>query len=73
MSKPIRIVVADDHPVVRDGLIAMLQTQPDFEVIGEAGDGAEALHLVAERTPDVLLLDLEMPRVDGIETLQQLG
>ncbi len=73
MNKPIRIVVADDHPVVRDGLIAMLQTQPDFEVIGEAGDGAEALHLVAERTPDVLLLDLEMPRVDGIETLQRLG
>ncbi len=73
MSKPIRIVVADDHPVVRDGLIAMLQTQSDFEVIGEAGDGAEALHLVAERAPDVLLLDLEMPRLDGIETLQQLG
>ena len=73
MSKPIRIVVADDHPVVRDGLIAMLQTQSDFEVIGEAGDGAEALHMVAERTPDVLLLDLEMPQVDGIETLQRLG
>ena len=72
MSKPIRIVVADDHPVVRDGLIAMLQTQSDFEVIGEAGDGAEALHMVAERTPDVLLLDLEMPRMDGIETLQRL-
>ena len=73
MSKPIRIVVADDHPVVRDGLIAMLQTQSDFEVIGEASDGAEALHIVAERAPDVLLLDLEMPRVDGIETLQRLG
>ena len=51
MSKPIRIVVADDHPVVRDGLIAMLQTQSDFEVIGEAGDGAEALHIVAEQCP----------------------
>ena len=73
MSKPIRIVVADDHPVVRDGLIAMLQTQSDFEVIGEAGDGAEALHMVAEHTPDVLLLDLEMPHIDGIETLQRLG
>lgn len=73
MSNPIRIVVADDHPVVRDGLIAMLQTQSDFEVIGEAGDGAEALHIVAERTPDVLLLDLEMPHLDGIETLQRLG
>ena len=73
MSKPIRIVVADDHPVVRDGLIAMLQTQSDFEVIGEAGDGEEALHMVAESAPDVLLLDLEMPRMDGIETLQRLG
>ena len=73
MSKPIRIVVADDHPVVRDGLIAMLKTQSDFEVVGEAGDGAEALHEVAKRDPDVLLLDLEMPRVDGIETLQPTG
>ena len=73
MSKPIRIVVADDHPVVRDGLIAMLQTQSDFEVIGEVGDGAEALHVVTERAPDVLLLDLEMPHMDGIETLQRLG
>ena len=73
MSKPIRIVVADDHPVVRDGLIAMLQTQSDFEVVGEAGDGTEALHMVAERDPDVLLLDLEMPRVDGIERLGEQG
>ncbi len=72
MSTPIRIVVVDDHPVVRDGLIAMLNTQSDFEVVGEAGDGEEALQKVAKRNPDVLLLDLEMPGVDGIETLRRL-
>ena len=72
MSEPIRILVVDDHPVVRDGLAAMLNTQSDFEVVGEASDGEEALRKVAERDPDVLLLDLEMPGVDGIETLQRL-
>lgn len=68
----IRIVVVDDHPVVRDGLIAMLNTQSDFEVVGEAGDGEEALQKVEKRNPDVLLLDLEMPGVDGVETLRRL-
>ena len=72
MSEPIRILVVDDHPVVRDGLTAMLNTQSDFEVVGEASDGEEALQRVADRDPDVLLLDLEMPGVDGIETLQRL-
>ena len=73
MPKPIRIVVADDHPVVRDGLIAMLNTQSDFEVVAEARNGAEALQQIATYQPDVLLLDLEMPEVDGIETLRRLG
>ena len=72
MSESIRILVVDDHPVVRDGLTAMLNTQSDFEVVGEASDGEEALQRVADRDPDVLLLDLEMPGVDGIETLQRL-
>jgi NarL family two-component system response regulator LiaR len=69
----IRILVADDHPIVRDGLIAVLNTQPDFEIAGAAGDGEEVLRQVAALRPDVLLLDLEMPRLDGVETLRQLA
>ena len=72
MSKTIRILVADDHPVVRDGLVAMLSTQPDFLVIGEAATGMEAVDRVEELTPDVLLLDLEMPVMDGVEALQMI-
>ncbi len=72
MSAVIRIVVADDHPIVRDGLVAVLNTQPDFAVVGEAGTGAEAVRLTLEQAPDVLLLDLEMPDGDGVETLRRL-
>ena len=68
----IRILVADDHPVVRDGLVAMLSTQADFEVIGEAGDGAQTVTLAHELEPDVILLDLEMPEMDGVQVIQQL-
>lgn len=72
MTTPVRILVADDHPVVRDGLIAILGTQSDFEVVGKAGDGRETLTEVATSNPDVLLLDLEMPQMDGVETLRHL-
>lgn len=72
MSRIIRILLADDHPVVRDGLAAMLATQPDFEVVGEAGTGAEAVTEAARLRPDVVLMDLEMPELDGIEAIRRL-
>lgn len=71
-SNLIRILVADDHPVVRDGLVAILSTQRDFEVIGEAGTGAEAVQKALAGQPDVLLLDLEMPDLDGVGVLKRL-
>jgi DNA-binding NarL/FixJ family response regulator len=68
----IRIAVADDHPVVRDGLVAMLETQPDFEIAGSAASGGDAIALVESSNPDVLLLDLEMPVLDGVGVLRHL-
>jgi DNA-binding NarL/FixJ family response regulator len=73
MADTIRILVADDHPVVRDGLVAMLGTQADFEVVGQAATGLEAVRQVAALRPDVVLLDLEMPEMDGVEVIKQLG
>ncbi|MGW8319060.1 MAG: response regulator [Candidatus Promineifilaceae bacterium] len=72
MSGSIRIIVADDHPVVRDGLVAMLATQADFEVVGQAGDGQEAVQQYLAIRPDVTLLDLEMPVMDGVAALRQI-
>ena len=72
LEAPIRIVVADDHPVVRDGLVAMLRADPAFEIVGEAGNGAEAVRLVEATAPHVLLLDLEMPGLDGVAVLRRL-
>ena len=72
MAETIRILVADDHPIVRDGLVAILSTQPDLDVVAEAGDGQEVLAQVAQSQPDVVLLDLEMPQLDGVETLRRL-
>ena len=68
----IRVLIADDHAVVRQGLRTFLELQDDVEVVGEAADGAEAVDLVAETEPDVILLDLVMPRVDGIEAIKQI-
>jgi DNA-binding NarL/FixJ family response regulator len=72
MTERIRIIVADDHPVVREGLVAILGTQPDFDVVGEAGTGVAVIEAVERLHPDVLLLDLEMPDLDGVETLRSL-
>src|SRR5581483_3810613 len=68
----VRIVIADDHPIVRDGLKKLLLLEDDFEVVGEAGDGREVLEKVQELDPDVLLLDLRMPNLDGLSALQAL-
>ena len=69
----IRIVIADDHAIFRDGLRRLLATQQDFQVLAEASDGKEAIELAKELRPDVLLLDLAMPRVPGIEVLRELA
>jgi DNA-binding NarL/FixJ family response regulator len=69
---PIRILIADDHPLVRDGLGTLLATQPDFIVVGTATGGGEALRLVAELEPDVLLLDVSMPGISGLEVMREL-
>lgn len=66
-TSPIRILVADDHFIVRMGLSAMVDTEPDMEIVAEASDGAEAIALFAKFNPDITLLDLRMPAVNGIE------
>ncbi len=69
----IRVLVVDDHPVVRGGLVGWLDAQADLTVVGEAGDGLEALARVAELGPDVVLMDLRMPRMDGVTAIERLA
>lgn len=71
-ATPIRVVLADDHPIVRDGLRKLLSLEEDIEVVGEASDGREVVHVVQETQPDVVILDLRMPHVDGLGALQAL-
>jgi DNA-binding NarL/FixJ family response regulator len=68
----IRIVVADDHPIFRDGLCKLLALEEDFEVVAQAQDGREVLDVLQQYEPDILLLDLKMPGLDGLGTLQRL-
>jgi DNA-binding NarL/FixJ family response regulator len=74
MKKPekIRVLIADDHYIVRMGLIALVNTEPDMEVVGEAADGAQALELFGKCNPDLALLDLRMPVKDGIQTASEI-
>jgi len=72
MSAPIRLIIADDHPVVREGLRAVLDTQPDAEVVGEASNGTEALSLVGSLHPDLVLMDLQMPEMDGLAAIRRI-
>jgi len=69
----IRVLVADDHLVVRHGIIANLNPQPDMTVVAEAGDGVEALELIKEHLPDVVMLDLRMPRMDGLDVIAEVS
>ncbi|RAG86039.1 DNA-binding response regulator [Streptacidiphilus pinicola] len=71
-GRAIRLVVADDHPVVRDGLAGLFAREPGFEVVGEAADGAEALRLAETLAPDVILMDLQMPGTDGVTAIREL-
>ena len=72
MSDKIRILVADDHTIVRMGITALLETEPDIHVVGEAEDGRMAIELAAARKPDVILMDLMMPLVDGIAATREI-
>lgn len=69
----IRLLIADDHPVVRDGLTGMFSAEPEFEVVGEAGDGSEAVRLAGLLQPDVILMDLRMPGMDGATAIGELA
>ena len=71
-QREIRILIADDHPLVRDGLQTLLATQSDFIVVGTASDGTEALRLAAALAPDVLLLDLSMPGLSGLDVMREM-
>lgn len=72
VSAPIRVVIADDHLLVREGLRSILAVADDILLVGEASDGAEALELAGTLSPDVMLMDLRMPRVDGMEAIRQI-
>lgn len=70
--RPLRLLLADDHPIVRDGLSAIAESQPDMEVVGEAADGEEAVELAEKLRPDIVLMDLRMPKMTGVEAIRRI-
>jgi DNA-binding NarL/FixJ family response regulator len=72
VNKPVRLLIADDHPIVRAGFEGMLAEKPDLEDVGEAGNGEEAVRLADQLRPDVVLMDLRMPEVDGVEAIGRI-
>ncbi len=72
-TQPVRILLADDHPIFRDGLRRLLEAEPDLKVVGEACDGAEAVKMARQLKPDLMLLDLAMPRMPGLEALREMS
>lgn len=72
MTGPIKLLIVDDETIVRDGLLAIIELEPDMQVVGEASDGVEAVAVARDRRPDVALVDIQMPRMDGVETTRRL-
>ena len=72
MSEPVKLLIVDDHPVVRDGLSSMFARDPEFSVVGEAADGAEAIRIAQVFAPDVILMDLRMAGMDGVTAIKEL-
>lgn len=72
MSDPIRVLIADDHQLVRQGMAALLSVKPEFEILGQARDGVEAVELATSLSPDIILMDLQMPHKDGIEATREI-
>lgn len=73
MTEAVRILIADDHSILRDGLESLLQKEPGFEAVGAAGDGREALNLTGDLKPDVLILDIGMPEMNGVDVARQVS
>ena len=72
MTEPIRIIIADDHPIVREGLATVLNQEEDLEVVGQAGNGLDAVAQARELQPDIILMDLQMPEMDGVAAIEKI-